>query len=184
MASQWRWRDVECDHVRTENNTTKSVTFNLKSWSAPVFMVTNVVVFLVTMYINNCPKNNLDLQGHCVARFLGRFSFRPIKENRLLGPSSSTYVFNSITCFNFFNTHMCYFVTCYLFDFRRLTKMGAIEWDNVVNSHQAWRLFTSIWLHAGLIHLLANMLSMLFFLIHLETYFGFCKFFIHTNNIY
>lgn len=60
------------------------------SWLVPVFVVVNVVVFIVAMAINNCPKNNFGFQGDCVAGFLGRFSFQPLRENPLLGPSSST----------------------------------------------------------------------------------------------
>ncbi|ERN19338.1 hypothetical protein AMTR_s00069p00097470 [Amborella trichopoda] len=78
------------------------------SWLVPMFVVANVAVFLVVMYINDCPK-----KGQCVARFLGRFSFQPINENPLLGPSSAT-----------------------------LTKLGALEWDKVVHRHQGWRLIT------------------------------------------
>ncbi|KAL4188214.1 hypothetical protein AMTRI_Chr09g22800 [Amborella trichopoda] len=111
------------------------------SWLVPMFVVANVAVFLVVMYINDCPK-----KGQCVARFLGRFSFQPINENPLLGPSSAT-----------------------------LTKLGALEWDKVVHRHQGWRLITCIWLHAGVIHLLANMLSLVFIGIRLEQQFGFVR---------
>lgn len=55
-------------------------------WLVPSFVVVNVVMFFITMYVNNCPKNSVS----CVAGFLGRFSFQPFKENLLLGPSSST----------------------------------------------------------------------------------------------
>lgn len=55
-------------------------------WLIPIFVVANVVVFVITMYVNNCPKNS----GSCIIRFLGRFSFQPFKENPLLGPSSLT----------------------------------------------------------------------------------------------
>ena len=51
--------------------------------------------------------------------------------------------------------------------------MGALQWDNVVNHHQGWRLITCIWLHAGIIHLAANMLSLVFIGIRLEQQFGF-----------
>ena len=59
------------------------------------------------------------------------------------------------------------------FYFFRLMKMGALEVDKVVHEHQAWRLFTCIWLHAGVFHILANMLSLLFIGIRLEQEFGF-----------
>lgn len=113
------------------------------SWLVPVFVVANVAMFLVAMYFNNCPKHN---PGNCVARFLGRFSFEPLKLNPLFGPSSST-----------------------------LERLGALEWTKVVQKHQGWRLFTCIWLHAGVIHLVANMLSLVFIGIRLEQQFGFVR---------
>lgn len=61
------------------------------SWLVPMFVVANVAVFVVAMYINNCPKENSRVQGKCVAGFLGRFSFQPLKENPLFGPSSKTW---------------------------------------------------------------------------------------------
>nr|GMC84822.1 RHOMBOID-like protein 2 [Ipomoea batatas] len=41
----------------------------------------------------------------------------------------------------------------------RPEKLVALEWNKIVNNHQGWRLFTCIWLHAGVVHLLANMLT-------------------------
>lgn len=61
------------------------------SWLVPMIVVANVAMFVVIMLVNNCPKNNDGFQGRCVARFLGRLSFQPLKENPLFGPSSSTY---------------------------------------------------------------------------------------------
>ncbi|KHG07733.1 Rhomboid-like protease 3 [Gossypium arboreum] len=116
------------------------------SWLVPMFVVANIAVFVVVMYVNNCPKNNQGFEGGCVARFLGRLSFEPLKENPLFGPSSNT-----------------------------LEKLGALNWEKVVHGNQAWRLITSIWLHAGVIHLLANMLSLIFIGIRLEQQFGFIR---------
>lgn len=59
---------------------------NWFSWLIPCFVVANVVVFVITMYVNNCPKKS----GDCFADFLGRFSFQSTRENPLLGPSSLT----------------------------------------------------------------------------------------------
>lgn len=55
----------------------------------------------------------------------------------------------------------------------RLEKMGALDVSMVVHKHEVWRLFTCIWLHAGVFHVLANMLSLIFIGIRLEQEFGF-----------
>eukprot|EP00250_Pteridium_aquilinum_P032965 c501_g1_i1 orf=589-1722(-) len=109
----------------------------------PLFVAVNVVMFFISMYINNCPHNT---GNKCVAKFLRRFSFQPISENPLFGPSSRT-----------------------------LLKMGALDINKVVHGHQGWRLISCIWLHAGVIHILVNMLSLLFVGIKLEQEFGFIR---------
>jgi membrane associated rhomboid family serine protease len=53
--------------------------------------------------------------------------------------------------------------------------MGALDWNKIVHNNQAWRLITCIWLHAGVIHLLVNMLSLVFIGIRLEQQFGFVR---------
>ncbi|KAK9072932.1 hypothetical protein SSX86_009368 [Deinandra increscens subsp. villosa] len=117
------------------------------SWLVPMIVVANVAMFVIIMIVNDCPKHqNVSFEGKCVARFLGRLSFQPLKENPLFGPSSST-----------------------------LEKLGALEWTKVVNDNESWRLVSSIWLHAGVIHLLANMLSLVFIGIRLEQQFGFAR---------
>ncbi|KAG1371711.1 RHOMBOID-like protein 1 [Cocos nucifera] len=55
-------------------------------WLVPLFVVANIALFVVAMYINDCPEKSQS----CVLDFLGRFSFQPLKENPLFGPSSST----------------------------------------------------------------------------------------------
>ncbi|PSR95104.1 RHOMBOID-like protein [Actinidia chinensis var. chinensis] len=112
-------------------------------WLVPTFVVTNIILFGVAMYINDCPKNSAKCLG---ADHLGRFAFQPLKENPLLGPSGAT-----------------------------LQLMGALEVKKVVENHQAWRLFSCTWLHAGVFHVLANMLSLLFVGIRLEQEFGFVR---------
>ncbi|KAI4324923.1 hypothetical protein MLD38_030366 [Melastoma candidum] len=112
------------------------------SWLVPMIVVANVAVFIVVMYVNDCPRHG----SGCVARFLGRFSFEPLRENPLFGPSSWT-----------------------------LEKLGALEREKVVHHHQGWRLITCIWLHAGIIHILANMLSLILIGIRLEQQFGFVR---------
>ncbi|KAJ6326803.1 hypothetical protein OIU78_013814 [Salix suchowensis] len=116
------------------------------SWIIPMFVAVNIAVFIVVMYVNDCPKKTRGLEGSCVAKFLHRFSFQPLKENPLFGPSSDT-----------------------------LEKMGALKWNKVVHGHQGWRLVTCIWLHAGVIHVLTNVLSLIFIGIRLEQEFGFVR---------
>ncbi|KAK8530692.1 hypothetical protein V6N13_030640 [Hibiscus sabdariffa] len=117
------------------------------SWLVPMVVVANIALFILVMYLNDCPnRKHTRLVGNCVASFLGRFSFEPLKENPLFGPSSST-----------------------------LKKLGALQWTDVAVKHQGWRLITCIWLHAGVIHLLVNMLSLVFIGIRLEQQFGFVR---------
>lgn len=111
-------------------------------WLIPFFVVANTLVFIITMSVNNCPKNSVS----CLAGFLGRLSFQPFKENPLLGPSSSA-----------------------------LEKMGALDVTKVVHQHEGWRLITCMWLHGGVFHLLANMLSLLVIGIRLEREFGYVR---------
>lgn len=61
-------------------------------WLVPTIIVACIAVFAVEMYENNYPRQETR-SGGCVAGFLRRFSFQPLRENPLLGPSSSTYVF-------------------------------------------------------------------------------------------
>lgn len=59
--------------------------------------------------------------------------------------------------------------------FCRLRLLGALEEDLVVERQEVWRFFSCMFLHAGVVHLLANMFSLLFIGIRLEKEFGFCK---------
>ncbi|KAL6334037.1 hypothetical protein AAG906_000092 [Vitis piasezkii] len=114
-------------------------------WLVPVFFMANVATFVYSMYVNNCPeKTGAD---RCVFNsYLGRFSFQPLSENPLFGPSPTT-----------------------------LEKLGALEKKLVVQEGEEWRLVSCIWLHAGAIHLIANMLSLLFIGVRLEQEFGFLR---------
>ncbi|KAL6661925.1 hypothetical protein ACP70R_001309 [Stipagrostis hirtigluma subsp. patula] len=120
-------------------------------WLVPTLLVACVAVFAAEMFVNDCPRHGSPGGRGCVAAgLLRRFSFQPLRENPLLGPSSAT-------------------VFC-------LQKMGALNWAKVVHEHQGWRLISCIWLHAGLVHLIVNMLSLLFIGIRLEQQFGFAGF--------
>ncbi|KAG8387851.1 hypothetical protein BUALT_Bualt02G0064200 [Buddleja alternifolia] len=112
-------------------------------WLVPTIVVFNIVFFVISMYINDCPKNSNNCIGVSI---LGRFSFQSTHENPLLGPSTAT-----------------------------LQKIGAFEARKVVEEHQIWRLASCMWLHAGVVHVLLNMLGLLFVGIRLEQEFGFVR---------
>ncbi|XP_039062120.1 RHOMBOID-like protein 3 [Hibiscus syriacus] len=139
--------DIESRGGRSSRNNKNTSDSQWTLWLVPLFVVANIAVFVVVMYVNNCPENrHTRIAGQCVARFLRRFSFEPLTENHLFGPSTAT-----------------------------LDKLGGLEWTKVVINHQGWRLVTCMWLHAGVIHLLANILSLLVIGIRLEQQFGFVR---------
>ncbi|KAL9238770.1 hypothetical protein vseg_013148 [Gypsophila vaccaria] len=112
------------------------------------WMVPTIAAVNVGIFVGTMYVNNCPKYSSlsCFCVFLGRFAFQPLQENPLLGPTSAT-----------------------------LQKMGALEIDKVVHQHQSWRLISSMWLHAGVVHVLANMLSLVFIGIRLEQEFGFVK---------
>ncbi|KAI9107376.1 hypothetical protein K1719_021413 [Acacia pycnantha] len=97
------------------------------------------------MYLNDCPSSSGP--RHCLfTHNLGRFSFEPMSENPLLGPRIDT-----------------------------LRKIGGLDKDLILEKHQVWRYVSCIFLHAGVIHLLLNMFSLLIIGIGLEREFGFLR---------
>ncbi|CAD6252463.1 unnamed protein product [Miscanthus lutarioriparius] len=84
--------------------------------------------------------------SNCTAGFLGRFAFQPRRENPLLGPSYAT-----------------------------LVKIGALDVPKVVHGRKGWCLITCMWLHAGVVHLLINILCLVIIGIRLEQEFGFVR---------
>lgn len=62
--------------------------------------------------------------------------------------------------------------------------MGALDVSKVVHGRQGWRLLTCMWLHAGVVHLLINMLCLLFIGIRLEQEFGFGEFSAYDDDQY
>ncbi|KAK7325237.1 hypothetical protein VNO77_29396 [Canavalia gladiata] len=114
-------------------------------WLVPLIFVANVAMFIYTMYLNDCPAY-LDEHVCLFSHYLGRFSFQPFRENPLLGPA-----------------------------IRTLRVLGGLEKDLVVDQNEVWRFFSCMFLHAGVVHLLANMFSLLFIGVRLEKEFGFFK---------
>ncbi|KAG8486764.1 hypothetical protein CXB51_020150 [Gossypium anomalum] len=66
------------------------------------------------MYINDCPNNNLGFEGSHVAKFLGKLSFQPLKENPLFGPSfHSTKLGQDSTWQARMEAHHLHLATCW-----------------------------------------------------------------------
>ncbi|KAI4375110.1 hypothetical protein MLD38_013020 [Melastoma candidum] len=110
------------------------------TWIVSLFLFVHVVAFAATMAVNDCAEKS---HGDCTVKVLGRFSFQPLSENPLLGPSAST-----------------------------MDLMGALRRSSLTANREIWRMFTCPWLHAGAIHLFVNLVSTGFIGIHLEEEFG------------
>lgn len=59
-----------------------------------------------------------------------------------------------------------------------LLDKGALSWDSVINGHEYYRIFTSMFLHAGPSHIFNNMLVLLFIGSYVEQYAGRIKYLI------
>ncbi|XP_038717406.1 RHOMBOID-like protein 5 [Tripterygium wilfordii] len=116
------------------------------SWLMPLIFAADIGIFVYTMYVNDCPSTAGGMDKCLFSEYLGRLSFQPFKENPLLGPSIPT-----------------------------LKRLGALSRKMVVEDGEGWRFLSCIWLHAGVIHLATNMMSLLFIGIQLEQEFGFLR---------
>ncbi|KAK6153836.1 hypothetical protein DH2020_013475 [Rehmannia glutinosa] len=56
------------------------------TWIISVFVILHLIAFCATMIVNDCWGNS---HAQCALKQLGRFSFQPLSENPLLGPSAS-----------------------------------------------------------------------------------------------
>ncbi|XP_051147900.1 RHOMBOID-like protein 8 [Andrographis paniculata] len=110
------------------------------TWVISVFFILHFIAFAATMFVNDCWGNS---HGQCEFKQLGKFSFQPIAENPLLGPSASA-----------------------------LDAMGALRQRYLIKDNQYWRLFASPCLHAGVFHIIINLSSVVFVGVHMEQEFG------------
>ncbi|GBG66197.1 hypothetical protein CBR_g57076 [Chara braunii] len=114
------------------------------TWLVPTVVIACCVVFVISMYRNNCSENAGAAANKCFLPSLGRFSFEPLKMNPMIGPSPRT-----------------------------LLNFGALETELLRKRHKnKYRLFTYVWLHAGVVHLVLNMLGVLVIGLRLEQEFG------------
>lgn len=112
-------------------------------WIIPALALIHLIAFILAMSHNNCDRKDAN---DCIFAFVKRFSFQPLKENPLLGPSAIS-----------------------LLDF------GALESELVSEAGQEWRLITTLTLHAGMFHLAGNLACLLYVGVQLEREFGFLK---------
>lgn len=62
-----------------------------------------------------------------------------------------------------------------LFPFSSLKEIGGLNRNLVVDKGQNYRLFSCMWLHGNVIHLIVNVLAILLMGVRLEEDYGFCK---------
>ncbi|PIA65678.1 hypothetical protein AQUCO_00100881v1 [Aquilegia coerulea] len=106
------------------------------------------LIFLVDVsaFVFTMYVNNCPAHSNdCFIPSLGRYSFESPSQNFLVGPTALT-----------------------------LQKLGALNLK-LVEDGEVWRLISCMWLHVGVLHLLANMISLLFVGVRLEKEFGFWK---------
>ncbi|KAI4307337.1 hypothetical protein L6164_030537 [Bauhinia variegata] len=132
------------------------LTDSLQEYKVPIFkpgsrkrgdtwVISVFVLLQIGVFIVTMVVNNCwaNSHGDCALKQIGRLSFQHLSENPLLGPSEST-----------------------------LVEMGALQRTLLTEYRQTWRLFTSPFLHAGVIHLVINLCSVTFVGIQLEQEFG------------
>ncbi|KAK2994842.1 hypothetical protein RJ640_026039 [Escallonia rubra] len=151
------------------------------TWVISLFVIIHLIAFASTMIVNDCWRNS---NGDCSLKPLGRLSFQPLPENPLLGPSANASYVVSVNQFGrrsfLFNIPDLLARKGWM---EMLDQMGALRQTLFAKHQERWRLFTSPWLHSGLVHLLINLSSVIFVGIHLEQEFGPCISFLLEFNI-
>ncbi|GBG82926.1 hypothetical protein CBR_g36453 [Chara braunii] len=101
----------------------------------------SIFFFIISLGINKCVHHKP--KKHCSLPWLGVFSFEPLGDNPLLGPSG-----------------------------RSLSRVGALDPRHNSKTHQEFRVFTCLYLHSGVLHLWVNFLVVMFIAPRLEHEFG------------
>ncbi|CAN6324789.1 unnamed protein product [Urochloa humidicola] len=115
-------------------------------WFVPAVVAVNIALFAAVMYVNNCPAH-----ASPSSRRGGACVARGFLHPFAFQPLSENPLLGPSSA--------------------TLQKLGAL----VVHEHQGWRLLTCTWLHAGVVHLLANMLSLVLIGLRLEQQFGYVR---------
>ncbi|XP_024357009.1 RHOMBOID-like protein 2 [Physcomitrium patens] len=113
--------------------------------AVPVIMVGSIVVFIMMMLYNDCPKH-IAPGEKCVGEWLKPLSFQPWDENPMLGPR-----------------------------WRAIMKWGGVESSLVTKKKEGWRLLSSIAVNGGVLQLIMNLIALLIVGLRMELYFWFFK---------
>lgn len=108
-----------------------------------------IAIAYTVIFIMIMQQNDCPSSGRkkaCLLAPLRRFAFEPFGENPLLGPSAKT-----------------------------LVRMGALEAELVTKAHEGCRLLSTMWLHAGVLHVMGSVLGIMLLGIPLERQLGFVK---------
>ncbi|XP_050383699.1 RHOMBOID-like protein 5 [Argentina anserina] len=115
-------------------------------WLVPLICLVNLGMFIYEMYKNDCPRRHSSKDPCILGDVFKRFSFEPFKDIPWLGPTAET-----------------------------IRNVGGLDRYKVVHG-ESWRLFSCMWLHAGVIHLFLNMISLDLVGLRLERDFGYHRF--------
>ncbi|KAL2339852.1 hypothetical protein Fmac_007792 [Flemingia macrophylla] len=88
MAESWECMDAKMSPAPDQRIPLMKSRRRGDTWVVSVFVIIEIGVFIATMLVNDCWSNS---HGDCVLQSLGRFSFQPLLENPLLGPSRSKF---------------------------------------------------------------------------------------------
>lgn len=77
-------------------------------WLIPFFVIANVIVFIITMYVNDCPN----ISTTCIAPFLGRFLLSAFQWE----PSFGAFIIHVSCCFNSSSAVENYFLSDHVTD--------------------------------------------------------------------
>lgn len=130
--------------IHSSSNTSSSRSNNNRPQKRRVVLIPLFMLATLAYFLASMYLNNCPSVGRgCTLRFLHRMSFQPLTENPLLGPTSST-----------------------------LLSVGAVDSLLTPRRKAGWRLLTSLWLPAGLFHLLLLLWGLVSIGIRFEHDFG------------
>ncbi|KAG8476537.1 hypothetical protein CXB51_033444 [Gossypium anomalum] len=142
-------------------------------WLLPTIVLANIIIFVLMMYTNNVLRTIRDPRESVWLGILAGFLFSLPKKILSL-------VLRLIRNFHLFHLSICFLFTTnfrigFGIDFSNIPSPHfSLEWISGEHYSGA-RFITCLWLHGGLIHLFANVLSFVFIGIRHEQQFGYVR---------